>query len=96
MNRKIQFISLILICLSVISCRSWDDGYDDPIYQDIYQAYKDFPTKCKKDDFILTGQQEVTKLFYCILICPNGVIFLPYKGKQDFLVSLGLITLYTV
>lgn len=31
MNRKFQFFSLVLICLTIIGCRSWDDGYDDPI-----------------------------------------------------------------
>lgn len=31
MNKKIQFFSLILICLAIVSCASWDDGFDDPI-----------------------------------------------------------------
>jgi len=38
--------------LKVGNCLSCHDGYDDPIYQDIYKAYEDFPTKCQKDAFI--------------------------------------------
>jgi hypothetical protein len=38
--------------LKVGNCLPCHDGYDDPIYQDIYKAYEDFPTKCKKDEFI--------------------------------------------
>ena len=45
--------------LKVGNCLSCHDGYDDPIYQDIYQAYKDFPTKCKKDAFIKKATADV-------------------------------------
>ena len=38
--------------LKVGNCLPCHDGYDDKIYQDIYKAYEDFPTKCKKDEFI--------------------------------------------
>lgn len=38
--------------LKVGNCLACHDGYDDPIYQNIYQAYADYPTKCKKDEFV--------------------------------------------
>jgi len=38
--------------LKVGNCLPCHDGYDDKIYQDIYKAYEDFPTKCKKDEFV--------------------------------------------
>jgi hypothetical protein len=38
--------------LQVGNCLPCHDGYDDPIYKDIYKAYEDFPSKCKKDSFI--------------------------------------------
>lgn len=31
MNKKIKFFSLITLCLTMVSCASFDDGYDDPI-----------------------------------------------------------------
>lgn len=38
--------------LKVGNCLPCHDGYDDKIFQDIYKAYEDFPTKCKKDEFV--------------------------------------------
>jgi len=45
--------------LKVGNCLSCHDGYDDPIYQDIYQAYQDYPTKCKKDGFLKKAMAAV-------------------------------------
>ncbi len=38
--------------LKVGNCLPCHDGYDASIYQNIYKAYEDFGTKCKKDSFM--------------------------------------------
>lgn len=44
--------------LKVGNCLACHDGYDDPIFQDIYKAYVDFSTKCQKDNYVKEALKE--------------------------------------